>query len=514
MKPARCKFRQAAARPRLHALALCCALAGLQAQAAGAEQNSELRRHQGLLTLEYQRINVPGDEALDLAGFHSYQQVYEGLYLGAGFYAPVLKGQYGGFVAADLGAHVRWPLGGPWKLIGGLSAGGGGGGRDVEHSKLLSGSGGFAKAYAGLSYDLGDFSLGVTLSHLKFAKSIINGTQLNLMLEVPYDYLTGPFARHGEALPPREDAQAAASMGESMLTLALDNYRQLDPKGSNKSTIRLADLQYAHFFSRDSYWFAGLGMGYHGLPLYNQVQGGIGQRWQLSPEWALYGQLGLGSGGYAPDVIDTASGLMLYPKLSAEYALSRDLGLAFSLGYMAAPKGSSRNQTYGLSLVKHLRSGGEGAGQSPARYQGLRLSVFQQSATQLRYRDIERPTLQMISLQLDVPLSERFYLPLQASGAYNAYLGYPGYAEILGGLGVQTLARGDERWQGFAQLLAGANVHGKTAKASLGLRYIIDERFSLNASIGHTEARGRTGGQFKANNLGLGFDYRFAIPTR
>jgi len=488
-------------------------VAVMAAQAQPAE-TTELRSNDALLTLDYRSVKVPGDQALDLAGFHAYCRLFGGVYAGGGFYSPLVKGEYGGFVAADLGLHLRQPLAGPWLLTAGISGGGGGGGRSVEHSKLLSGSGGFAKAYAGLGYDFGDFTLGATVSRLKFHNALIDSTQAGLLLEMPFSYLTGPFSRHGQALSSADDLRAGAEMGESMLTLSLDNYRQRSPRGSNKSTINLADLQYAHFFASDSYWFAAFGMGYRGLPLYNQLLGGLGQRWRLAPDVTLYGQLGVGSGGYSPEVMDTSSGLIVYPRVSAEVALTRDLGLALSAGYMTAPKGSSRNQTFGLSLTHHLRSGQGGDASGPALYQGLRLSVLHQTDLNLSYRGTDRPSLQMLGLQLDIPVGQRWYLPLQASAAYNAYLGYPGYAEILGGLGVQTLAGPDERLQAFAQLLAGANVHGKAAKASAGVRWLLDERLALNFSVGHIEARSASGGQFKADNLALGLDYRFSVPTR
>lgn len=498
------------------ALCLLWSFASLAAGGAVAQTpaSASLRSERGLFTLEYQSIDVPGDRPIDFLGAHVYHRLTDSVYAGAGFYAPLVKGEYGGFVAADLGLHLRHRLGGRVFGVAGLSAGGGGGGRDVEHSKRLSGSGGFGKAYAGLTYDFGAFTAGATLSHLKFRNALIDSRQLNLIVEVPFGYLTGLFSAQGQRLSPADDARASREMGESMLTLGLDNYAQRSPRGSNRSTIRLADLQYAHFFGTDTYWFASLGMGYAGLPLYNQLLGGVGQRWRVSPDLSLYAQLGLGSGGYAPDVIDTRAGLLVYPKVAAELALTRELGLALTAGAMAAPTGSSRNLTYGLSLTRHLRAGQGGDTAGPAVYRGLRLSVLHQTDFNLRYRDVPRDAVQMLGLQLDVPLGERWYLPLQASGAYTAYLGYPGYAEILGGLGAQTLTAPGERWQLYAQGLVGANVHGKTAKVSAGVRWLLDERLSLTAGLGRVVARGRTGGHFEADNVSFGLDYRFSVPSR
>ncbi|MDI4632004.1 hypothetical protein J7U46_02975 [Pelomonas sp. V22] len=504
----------------------CALLLSIAAAAAGAQQATEpatgptparLRSNDALLTLDYQAIKVPGDRALDLLGIHAYTRVLDGLYLGGGFYAPALKGDYGGFVAADVGLHVRRRLSASLLATAGLSFGAGGGGRSVEHSKLLSGTGGLLRAHAGLAYDFGEFTLGAGLSRMKFRKSLIDGTQLNAYVEIPFRYLTGRHADHGHTLSAADEGLARSQMGETLLSFSFDNYKQIDPQGTSQRNIGLADLQFAHFLGADTYWFASLGMGYRGLPLYNQLLGGLGRRWRLDGGLTLYGQLGLGSGGYAPTVMATGSGLLLYPRLMAEYRLSRDLGLAATLGYMAAPDGSSRNASYGLALIRHLGSGsGSGSGGATAgagRYQGLRLSVFHQSADQLRYRGIERPGLKMVSLQLDLPLSPHLYLPLQASGAYNAYLGYPGYAEILAGLGLQTRTGPGERLQAFGQLLGGANVHGRTLKAGVGLRYLLDERLALQVSLGQTRATSAGGGRFSANNLGLGMDYRFSVPS-
>ena len=486
-------------------------------QVPQAPEASGLRRAEAMIVLDYQVIRVPDDEPIDLMGFHVHHKVAEWLYLGAGVYAPLFRGEYGGFTAWDVGAHVQQRLTSRLFATAGLFGGGGGGGRDVEQSKVLTGNGGFYKAYLGLGYDFGSFALGANVARMKFNKSTIDGTQANLFLQFPFTYLAGSYSSRGQPLPPADARLAAEESGESMLTLVLDNFRQIDPEGSNKGTIQVADLQYAHYFARDSYWYFGVGVGYHGMPLYNHVIGGVGQRVRLAPRFSLYGQLGVGSGGYAPEVIDTDSGLLVYPRISAEYMLTKDLGLSLSAGYLAAPKGSSRNQTFGLALTHHLRSGGtRESGREPGSvptYQAYRVSVFQQTEFDVRYRGVDRGQLQMLGIQADAPVDDRWYLLLQAAVAYSDYLGYPGYGELLAGVGLQSRLDPGERWQAFGQLMAGTNVHGLAGKASAGLRYVLDDRLALNLNLGRTEARSSTGGRFSAGSLGLGVDYRFSIPS-
>ena len=264
----------------------------------------------------------------------------------------------------------------------------------------------------------------------------------------------------------------------------------------------------------NSYRRAALNM--KGLPIYNQMLGGVGQRLRLSKGLTLYGQVGLGSGGYAPELIDTGPGLLLYPKVSLEVALTRSLGLALSVGYLTAPQATSRNQTYAVALTQHLRSGSDEVrpGDDPARWRGVRVSLFQQTEFNLRYREIDRDNLQMVGTQVDTPLGGPWYLPVQAAVAYNDYLGYPGYGELLAGLGLQTAAGPGTRVQFFGQLMGGANVHGLGVKASAGLRYVIDDRLSVHVSAGHIETRKSDGARFSADSIGFGLDYRFSVPMR
>ncbi|MDP4301110.1 hypothetical protein [Leptothrix discophora] len=486
-------------------------LAGpVQADASGAG----LRREEGLVVLDHQSIRVPGDAPIDLAGFHIHQRVSERVYLGMGAYAPLFQGEYGGFMAFDVGVHLQQHLTPRLFATAGLAGGGGGGGRSAGHSRFLSGTGGFIKGYAGLGYTFTGYSLGAQVARMQFQDAAIRDTSANLFVQFPFGYLRGPFESHGQALTPMAQRLAEDEAGENMLGVVLDQIHQQDPQGSFKGTLGMVDLQYAHFMARDTYWFAALGVGHSGRPLYNQMLGGIGQRLRLSPRTSLYGQIGLGSGGYAPDVIDTGPGLLVYPKATAEVALSREFGLALSAGVLRAPRGSSRNIGYGLALNYHIRPADRDGAALPALFQGARWSLFQQTEFNVRYGGIDRAPLRLLAGQLDMALDDRWFIPLQAGVAYNAYLGYPGYGELLAGIGLQQRHEAGARGRFFGQLLGGTNPHGPAVKAAAGLHLDLGEPWSLTASAGKTRARHADGRRFSADSIGLGLGYRFSMPGR
>ena len=493
------------------------ATAAAQKPEAPAPEASWLRPNEAMILMDYQVLRVVGDKPIDLMGFHVLNKVADWLYVGAGLYAPLLKGEYGGFTAYDIAAHAQLRLTPQIFATAGLSAGGGAGGRSVEHAKALSGTGSFFKGYVGLGYDFGNFAIGANVARMKFSHSAIDGTQANVFLEIPYTYLTGPFSSHGQRLSPDEARQASEGSAEKMLTVVFDNFRQQNPEGSFKGVFNIADFQYAQYFAHDTYWYAGLGVGYHGLPLYNHVMGGVGQRVQVSPRITVYGQLGMGSGGYAPERLNTDAGLLVYPKVSAEYALTKDLGVSLSAGYLVAPLGSSKNLSYGLALTHHIRVGdapslASDTGGLPA-YQAFRVSLYQETDYGVRFRDIDRGRLQMIGIQADAIINDRWYIPLQGSVACNTYLGYPGYGEVLAGVGVQSRTNPGDRLQVYGQLMAGTNVHGPAVKASGGFRYGLSDRTALHLTVGRIEARSAGANRFTANSLGLGLDYRFSLPA-
>ena len=258
--------------------------------------------------------------------------------------------------------------------------------------------------------------------------------------------------------------------------------------------------------TKRSYWFYALGVGYNGMPLYNQVIGGVGARFKLSPRVNLYGQLGVGSGGYAPSRIDTGSGLLVYPKLSAEYKLNDNLGLALTSGYLLAPDGSSENLTFGAALNYHIRAPGAGKDRGPAegRYAGYRFSLSQETKFNMQVNGASRGNLSLLAVQADRIVSDRFYIPI----SFESYRGYPGYGEVSLGAGWQSKYSRAKRFQYFGELQAGANVEGSILRAGIGLIYGLGQDYALRSALSQTV--GKAG--FRSINVELGLTYRFSLP--
>ncbi|MFT6605048.1 MAG: hypothetical protein ACJA2X_000224 [Halocynthiibacter sp.] len=473
----------------------------------------KVKDHAGIFMLDYQDIRLPGNESLDFLGYHLLSPLNDWLYFGIGSYAPFLKGEYGGFMAFGVKLHAQRKITDHIFVNGGFAFGGGGGGKSIAQSIKLSGTGGYLHSYIGLGYAFEKFSAGVNISHMKFHKSSIDSTQINVFLQRPFSYSTSPYGRHGDRVTPSTLPNSSAPLGDgygSMIMAGLDNYAQINPQGSYKGLVGAVDLQYSKFMTKQRYWFYALGVGYKGLPTYNQAIGGIGYRFSLAPRITLYGQLGFGSGGYAPTLIDTGSGLLLYPKLAAEYRFNERLGFALTAGYSHAIDGTARNYTFGTALISHFRIANAATADSNAiqgQYKAFQFSLSHETAFNIRYKHLSSPPLNMLVIRGQKTLGTHFYVPLRAAISYQSYRGYPGYGEVSAGIGAISKNVAGARLQVFGELHVGANVQGPIARAAVGFEYGLSDELALRGFAAKTA--GKTG--FRSTSLGLGISRKFSL---
>ncbi len=476
----------------------------------------------GLVIADYQIISLPDNDAIDLLGLRYLQQLNDWFYFGLGTHAPLVKGDYGGFMTLDATLQVQHEIYDGLFFDAGVTLGGGGGGSSVAQSKILSGSSGFGMGFIGLGYTFdNNFSVGLNYSHVKFADSPIDNSQVCVFVQKPVSYSVGSYADAGRTVGSAADW---IDSNENILTFELNNIMQIDPQGTDKQNIHTVALQFSHFFDKANYLFVEAEIGYKGMPLYNQIVPGIGHRFALSRDVNLYGQLGVGSGGYAPTRIDTGAGLLIYPKLSLEYMFNDSLGAALTGGYLAAPTGTSRNYTAGAALNYHLSyarsTTHDSGGAEDSTYKGMRLSIFQETEFNVKIDNNDYHNINLLATQLDALINPNWYVAAQVSMAYNEFKDSPGYGELLAGIGVQDSFAASDTFQSFLQLMIGANSEGVIFKPAVGTTLSLSDNLALYAQLGATMSvnavnlYGYGGGSdqsLRAYNAGLGVSWRFSV---
>ncbi|MDF1877657.1 hypothetical protein JHD47_07470 [Sulfurimonas sp. SAG-AH-194-L11] len=483
----------------------------LKSQEQILEKKSDLYIENGILQFDYTIIPLSGGGSIDLLGTHYLHKLNDWLYLGLGFNAPLFKGNYGGFMTFDLGLHAQHDISDDLYINAGTALGGGGGGSSVAKSSELSGTGGFIKSYIGVGYKITqNLSLGANYNYYKFKNSQINNTQFGVFIQTPTSYITSSYSNSSKPVRPRYNYP---SKDDSMFTYEMNNIVQINPTGTNKEIINTIAMQYSHFITDNTYLFLALEVGYKGRPLYNQFIHGIGYRSLISSQVNLYSQLGIGSGGYSPNDIDTGPGLLIYPKATLEYSVSKKMGVALSGGYLFAPLGTSKNYTLGLALNYHPNKREKRSSRlDNLTYTGFRVDVFNQTEFDVKINNKKHKNIQLLSVQITNLINDYIYMTIHSNVAYTEFLGYPGYGELLAGVGIQNKYSKSDNFQNFFQVLIGTNVQSMIVKPSIGTNYSINERYAIYGQIGKTLSIGTDkSSSFDANNIGIGITYRFSI---
>lgn len=513
---------------------LCIALSGsVFAQPAppvnagdSAAAPNTLDQANGMLMLDYAKFGLKGGGTFDLLGAHYLHQMNDWLYLGVGISGPLLQGNYGGLFFVDTTLHAQKKVLGNWFVDAGVAIGGGGGGASIRNIKQLSGAGRYVKKYVGLGYDHNGVYYGVNYANIDVAGSPIKDSALNFFIQKPVSFWAGSFSDAGNRITP-----SGIDFGshDSVISLELNHMTQIHPQGLYRGNIGLVSPQFSHFFSKHNYLYFGFDLGISGLDWYNQIHGGIGHRIAISPDFNVYAQLGIGSGGWVTDTIDTGPGLLIYPKVKAEYMLSKGLGLSLSAGYLAAPKGTSKNWTVGAGLSFHLSPDGGGTDNThgDVMLRGLRVNLYDKLLMDVNHNGVDVKNINMTALQLDYVLNNSFYIPFQIAAATSAYKGYAGYTEMFVGLGWQSHRPRPAKLNGFAQVSLGLNDLGidkqqdvgPLLNAAVGLTYDLNKRFSLYGQLSRTVSvkqhiQSSFSNNFEATSVGLGLTYRFSFPTR
>jgi hypothetical protein len=151
-----------------------------------------------------------------------------------------------------------------------------------------------------------------------------------------------------------------------------------------------------------------------------------------------------------------------------------------------------------------------------AGYRGHRYHTFLQTQYKVKIGDQTQSKLKLLSVQIDNLRRDDTYIPIQGSIAYDSYLGYPGYGELLAGIGVQNKYSPDDAFQAFAQLLVGTNIRGLIMKPAVGVNCGLSDGLAIYGQLGGTVSLDSLGlypkqYRFRSTSLGLGLSYRFSL---
>lgn len=489
-----------------------------------ANEENELSEKNGLLMLDYSKISLRDGGKFDMLGVHYLHELYDWLYFGVGVSGPVVEGNYGGFFVIDLTLHAKKRIYGNWFVDGGMSFGGGGGGESVEHIKELSGSGQFVKKYLGVGYQINDHYFGINYANINMADSLISDSMFNLYYQKAISFSLGSYSNK------QVTSHSRFRKHDSIFSVDVNRMSQIDPQGIYKGGINLISPQFSQFYSENGYFYFAIDLGLAGLDWYNQIHGGVGHKIPWSENVNLYAQLGLGTGGWVTDTIETGPGLLVYPKVKAEYLWDKNMGFTLSAGYLDFPKGTSKNWTVGLGVNYHLSADSARSTRTNTGYnvalKRFRVNIFYNTLFDISHNNKEIENINMGTLQVDYLLNENFYIPLQLGAAVNDYEGYAGYVEMYVGLGWQSHYLDSEKFQTFVQLMYGMNDVGvdedkdvgPLLNASVGVNYALSDQLALYAQVGKTisvdqHLKSNYDNAFEDTSIGFGITYRFSLPA-
>ena len=487
----------------------------------------------GFVNLDYVSIQMPLNEFgnpeknMGLTGVHYNLLLNKSIYTGLGFYGSV-NGERGGLFTLGLNLGIKKDITDKLFIDSGFHFGGGGG------AGAPDGGGAFILPHVNLGYQFKNFSTTLGYSAINFFdKGNITSSQFRLGIQIPLSYEYTNFKNREKYFSTKKLKKTQwDSVAEKISFLIhLDN---LSPYGDsqftdftslNGKTIRLAGFEIASYFTDNWFAYFRADGAYHGIRGgYMDLFIGGGYKFSFNKNRTnilTKFAIGAGGGGGA----DTGGGVLIYPDISLEQQLLKDIFITINKGYLLNPNQHFTSSTLGFGLKYYVHQQGikqkNNTYYSSAKFKGLEISFGQEM-----YLDAEKdklpngdliPTenLYQLALQLNLFVTKNIYLAGHTSFANFGNAG--AYAEGLVGVGYQTNPILNNKVQIYAQILAGAagggwisTGQGLIFKPSIGFNYLLNDKLSLKTSVGRVKARG---GNLNSTSFNVGLNYRISFLT-
>jgi hypothetical protein len=398
--------------------------------------------------LGVERLTLPGGERMGLAGTsYLVDAIADGLSIGPAVYASV-SGQRGGFYT--LGGELEWrhPILGPFGVELGLYAGGGGGGGAPQGGGLM------LRPHAGVSWNVGPGSLGLSLSRVRFPNGRIDSTQLGLVATIDTTFRAVPVDSPSSGAPAGE----RSGLGFDRVVAVAGAYRTrsgglLSGGAPLPSTIGTVGIRAERGWGHEAYWGIEANGAANGrVAGYAEYLATLGMNWELIPDRLDVGArvaLGTGGGGGLP----VGGGLLAKASILTTLRLASDQAVVLEAGFVDAPQGRFRASQGSIAWAWILDGPGRGAPPPPTRME---------FAAGIEAVDVARLDGQAHRITADLLKISRFvsphaYLSGQLQSAVSGGAG--GYSAGFFGLGWRQPVF-DSAWHASAELMAGAGGGG------------------------------------------------------
>lgn len=393
--------------------------------------------------LGFETVQLPAGETIGLVGTTYLVTLGAGMSAGPAVYGA-LSGRRGGLFT--LGGEVAWEhaLAGPVSLGVGLFAGGGGGG------SAPVGGGFMLRPHAGLRWDLGGVSAGLSYALVRFGDGVIDGQQLGVSVHVPtaFRYVS---IEHLDALVASPER---GGLGFDRVHATAGAYRPLGGArrasgGALTSTIGLVGVRGEQSLGGGAFWgIEGAGAATGGVTGYAEYLATIGTRYALAADRVGVGMrlsLGMGGGGD----VDVGGGLLVRGAAEATCRVTHNFALAIEGGIAAAPQASFKAGYGSLALRWTLDDAAPDAVAASSVRTEWSGGVEQYAAAR---KDGSTRELRAVVLRVNRFIAPLAYLTGQARSAAGGGAG--GYTAGLVGAGAQGTLGGN--WMASAELLVGA----------------------------------------------------------
>lgn len=465
---------------------------------------------------------------MGLAGLHYIVPITNNFYGGINMHAAVV-GDQGGLFTLGIALGYQHQL---WKnffLDTFINFGGGGGYRNQINK------GAYINPNIGLGYHFKHFDVGLQYSYFDFyTDDHIVGHSPSLYLQIPIDVNVTSAIHKNKNYKPAVNLLWFKKAHKNSFVLRSDQFftvgnSRKDNGSSINNTLHLLGFEYQRYINSKTFAFVHTDAIYKGLTAgFMDLFGGLGYEPIQNKYLNIFTKLAIGAAGGR---IYPEGGASIYPSIGAEIKINNSISLQLHGGYFRALDGDFEANTIGGGLKINTYSGGiinpnTNYLAHKIKTTGIKFSVQNQTYFNTKRFDFENRgpiDLHLIALQINYDLNKYLYLIGQAAFAYESnfkgtgtrgLIGAGGYADGMGGLGLNSPIFANEKIQLFTEALIGAGGgagidtgEGIIAKAKFGAYYHFNPTFSLMASAGKVFSPIT---DFNSNNINLGLSVNFS----